>query len=78
VEHDEHGLLFPHENDEVLADHIVALLRDPVRAKRLGEAGRRRVRTRFSTGTFAANMNALYAGVLGDAPDAGIPRLESL
>jgi hypothetical protein len=39
-------------------------LRDRTWAARLGEGGRALVQTRFSTDQFAANMNAVYAGLL--------------
>lgn len=60
----ETGLLFPHEDHEQLAAHIVRLLRDRRRATELGDAGRRLVETRFSRAQFAEAMNALYADVL--------------
>jgi glycosyltransferase involved in cell wall biosynthesis len=65
VQDTESGLLFPHQDHETLAAHIVGLLRNGVWARRLGEAGRRLVRTAFSRTQFAAGMNAVYEGMLG-------------
>jgi glycosyltransferase involved in cell wall biosynthesis len=64
VEHERTGLLFPHEDDLQLGAHILALLRDPVMAARLGEAGRRLVQTKFTRAHFAASMSDVYARLL--------------
>jgi glycosyltransferase involved in cell wall biosynthesis len=68
VQDAESGLLFPHEDHEKLAAHIVGLLRDDAWARRLGEAGRRLVRTAFSSTQFASGMNAVYDGLLRATP----------
>lgn len=44
------GLLYPPDDPEAAAGAVLELLRDPERARALGEAGRRRVRERFATG----------------------------
>jgi glycosyltransferase involved in cell wall biosynthesis len=65
VVHDaESGLLFPHEDHETLAAQIGGLLKDRAWARRLGEAGRRLVRTTFSRTQFAEGMNSVYEGLL--------------
>lgn len=64
VTHEETGLLFPHEDDRQLADHLLDLLRDRAKAERLGSAGRHHVRTRFSAERFAAGMNEVYSRLL--------------
>ena len=64
IEDGETGLLFPHEDHEQLAAHIIGLLRDRQWASRLGEAGLRLVHTRFSTEQFGASMNAVYTALL--------------
>jgi glycosyltransferase involved in cell wall biosynthesis len=65
IVHDaESGLLFPHEDDETLASHIAGLLRDRALGRRLGEAGRRLVRSAFSSTQFAEGMNAVYESML--------------
>jgi glycosyltransferase involved in cell wall biosynthesis len=58
------GLLYPHEDHDQLAAHIIRLLRRRGLAHQLGSAGRALVESRFSRDQFAANMNALYADVL--------------
>jgi len=62
---EETGLLVPHEDDAQLAGKILRLVRDGERAARLGEAGQRSVRERFSREKFAASMAQVYCEVLG-------------
>jgi glycosyltransferase involved in cell wall biosynthesis len=65
VVHDqETGLLFPHQDHEMLASHIGRLLTDREWGRRLGAAGRRLVRSAFSTQQFAEGMNAVYESLL--------------
>jgi len=65
IVHDaESGLLFPHQDHETLASHITGLLKDRDWSRRLGEAGRRLVRTAFSSTQFAEGMNAVYESML--------------
>jgi glycosyltransferase involved in cell wall biosynthesis len=47
VAHGRNGLLVPAGDAAALADALVALLRDPIRARRLGEDGRRRALAEF-------------------------------
>jgi glycosyltransferase involved in cell wall biosynthesis len=58
------GLLAPHEDDEALADQLLALLRDPARARRVAAAGRELVERQFSARAFGENIAALYADAL--------------
>jgi glycosyltransferase involved in cell wall biosynthesis len=58
------GLLYPHEDDDQLASHILRLLRKRAWAQQLGCAGRALVETRFSREQFATSVNALYADFL--------------
>jgi glycosyltransferase involved in cell wall biosynthesis len=65
IVHDaESGLLFPHQDHETLASHVTGLLKDRDWSRRLGEAGRRLVRTAFSSTQFAEGMNAVYERML--------------
>ncbi|MEW6742802.1 MAG: glycosyltransferase [Planctomycetota bacterium] len=59
VLHDETGLLVPPRDPAALAAAVLDLLRDPDRARRLGEAGRRLVEERFT----ADKMVESYAGL---------------
>jgi glycosyltransferase involved in cell wall biosynthesis len=74
----ETGLLFPHEDDERLAHHVIRLLTDRPWAARIGEAGRRLVGACFSGTRFAESMNAVYESLLGLTPQrrarsSGVP-----
>jgi glycosyltransferase involved in cell wall biosynthesis len=57
------GLLVPPGDARALADALGALLADPARARRLGEAGRERVLREFSADAAAERVLELYAGV---------------
>ncbi len=56
----ETGLLVPPGDDAALAATALALLADPVRARALGEAGRRRVAEAFSLDAQVAGLMAAY------------------
>ena len=59
IEHGVSGILVPPDDDETLLDELRALAADPDRARRIGEAGRRR----FLAGRFSwrANVQAYLA-----------------
>lgn len=61
----ETGLLVPPGDVAVLADSIEAVLADPARARRLGSAGARRVRERFSDEQMVSEVLRVYDEVLG-------------
>lgn len=54
------GLLVAPRDSSALAGAIVSLIRDPVRARALGEAGRARVRTRFGADRMVRAVEDLY------------------
>jgi glycosyltransferase involved in cell wall biosynthesis len=58
----EHGLVVPAEDEGALADAIVSLATDPDRARRLGEAGRRRALEQFTEDAAADRIDAVYRG----------------
>jgi glycosyltransferase involved in cell wall biosynthesis len=58
------GLLAPHEDEEALANQLLALLRDPARASRIAAGGRELVERRFSARAFGESIAALYADAL--------------
>lgn len=60
-------------DDESLAARIAGLLRDPARAREMGEAGRRRVEEKFSTAAQLERTEALYERLLA-ARTADEPR----
>jgi len=59
----EAGLLVPARHPAALAEAIVSLLRDPARARALGEAGRRRA-PRYSAKAMLEALAKLYCGVM--------------
>jgi glycosyltransferase involved in cell wall biosynthesis len=60
----ETGRLCAPDDLETFARHLAALLADPQGARLLGDAGRRRVRERFSAGVMAAGFAALFEQTL--------------
>src|ERR687894_2861477 len=65
IRHDKEGLLVPPGDTDALSNALLALLRDPPRSRRLGEAGRRRVASRFSHATMVRQIEDVYRDVLG-------------
>lgn len=61
----ETGALFPVGDDRALAKGILALARDAVRRRRMGEAGRRRVLERFTLERMVSGMEFVYLQGLG-------------
>jgi glycosyltransferase involved in cell wall biosynthesis len=59
----ETGVLVPPGDADALAAAIAALVADPDRARRLGEAGSRRVRHDFSEQTMTARVLEVYDAV---------------
>ncbi|MDR3636663.1 MAG: glycosyltransferase family 4 protein [Isosphaeraceae bacterium] len=69
VAHDETGLRVPPENSGALADAILTLLKDPVRAHRLGHAARALIQRDFDPLAEVDSLVAVYRDVLGaEAP----------
>jgi glycosyltransferase involved in cell wall biosynthesis len=64
VRHGETGLLVPPGDDIALAEAIMALLRDPVRADSMGQAGRVRVSALFSKEVMMQQLKTAYELVL--------------
>jgi glycosyltransferase involved in cell wall biosynthesis len=58
------GILVTPGDHRELAEAILSLLDDPGRARRLGQAGRRRVEERFSIDRHLESVQALYASIL--------------
>jgi glycosyltransferase involved in cell wall biosynthesis len=56
----ETGILVPPGDGDALTNALDALLRDPVRARRMGEAGLARVRAEFDAKTLTARVLSLY------------------
>ena len=64
IEEGETGYVVAPGDDEALAARVVELLRDPARAWRMGERGRRVVEEKFSCEAQLANTEALYTRLL--------------
>ncbi len=62
------GFLVPPDDPDALARGLLRLFRDPGLARRMGEAGRRRIEARFSLGRFLAQIHQLYDDVLATRP----------
>jgi len=59
------GFVVPLDDDQMMADRVIALLRDPALAGRMGEAGRQRVLDCYDIHRNAQMMDALYGELLG-------------
>ncbi len=81
VRHRQEGLLVPPDDPGSLGDAIVELLRDPTRARALGEAGRRRMSSEFAHETMVARVESVYRSALGYPPardaEPGKPDLQT-
>jgi len=62
------GLLFPHQDDAMLAAHVISLIRDRSRAAHLGRNGRSYILANFNNEQFKRGVVALYNGVLHRNP----------
>jgi glycosyltransferase involved in cell wall biosynthesis len=60
------GYLVASEDHEAAADSLLKLLRDPARAKQMGEAGRTAAQTRFSADTMIANLIEIYRSLMAE------------
>ncbi len=61
----ESGILVPSRDPGALAAALVALLRDPARAREMGEAGRRRILERHAMERMVAAYETLYESLCG-------------
>jgi glycosyltransferase involved in cell wall biosynthesis len=72
----ETGYLVPSGDDQLMADRIVSLLREPERARHMGERGRRIVERKFSCEAQLRNTEMLYGELLASRGKV-LPRLHS-
>lgn len=66
----ETGLLVPSHNASALADAVESIVRDPTRARAMGQAGRRRAGQAFSVGAHAERVQGIYDAVLDGVAQA--------
>lgn len=64
------GLLVRYQDEEALAEAIILLLRNPVWAGALGEAGRRKVESRFTWRKIAGEFRQVYQNVLKESEES--------
>jgi glycosyltransferase involved in cell wall biosynthesis len=67
----ETGYTVPSGNDELMAERIISLLRDPAKARLMGEQGRRVVSEKFSSQALLRNTEKLYERLLSLSQPAG-------
>ncbi|HBP19375.1 MAG TPA: glycosyl transferase [Planctomycetes bacterium] len=67
--HEETGLVAPIRDADAIATHLLRLLREPELAKRLAEAGAKRVAEHFSTTSMVEGTLRVYRRLLGLDPD---------
>jgi glycosyltransferase involved in cell wall biosynthesis len=70
IRNNETGLVVPPSDSAALAERILDLLHDPVRARSIGEAGRRLVAEEFGVERMVAQTAELYRNVLAREPAA--------
>jgi glycosyltransferase involved in cell wall biosynthesis len=71
ITHSVDGVLIPEGNEAALVEELAALLRDPIKAKALGQNGREVVRARFSVDRMANDYQKLYEELLLTRGSAG-------
>ena len=64
VEHGKTGILVPPEDPQALAEGIIALLRDEDKARRMGQAGRKRVEEKFSVDEMVRRTQGVYESMV--------------
>lgn len=65
IQHGATGLLVPRGDAAALAQAIVRLLKDPGRARQLGEEGQKLVRAKFDFRKLVGRLEEIYLQVLG-------------
>ena len=77
VKEGETGFLVPSENREILAERILALLRDPALRKEMGEKARGEATGRFSPRSVIENTLQVYRQATGEVPSGSGEGYES-
>ena len=76
VRHHHEGILVPPGDARALGEAILHLLQNPTWMQQLGEAGRRRVLSRFSFTTMVEETQKVYRATLGWPPGSDMERRE--
>ena len=63
----ETGFLVEANDSDRMADHLIALLKDPTNAAAMGESGRRLVQERFARPRQIEELSRLYRETLSEA-----------
>jgi glycosyltransferase involved in cell wall biosynthesis len=66
------GLLVPAQDPAALADAIVGVLKNPLDAEKMGQAGRERVEAHFDVRVMVANYERLYGELLRMRPSSDL------
>jgi glycosyltransferase involved in cell wall biosynthesis len=74
VAHDRTGLLFPSGEEDTLVELLKIFLRDPGRARRLGEAGRQEVLAKYDLQRMAGDYERHYRELLSCLPSGAAER----
>jgi glycosyltransferase involved in cell wall biosynthesis len=77
VRHGETGLLVPPGGEQALAAAIETLVDDPERRRRMGRAGRERVRTEFGVAAMVEKTGAIYRAARASCADRASPAARS-
>ena len=62
------GVLVKPNDSAALAEHIIALLSDPVRREQMGQSGRNKTLAQFTWGRIVDKMEHVYHEVVGETP----------
>ncbi|NJP08009.1 MAG: glycosyltransferase family 4 protein, partial [Chloroflexaceae bacterium] len=65
ITHEQHGLIVPERQPQVLAQAIIRLLAEPALAQRMGLAARQRIETELTWDHTAARLEQVYAMAVG-------------
>ena len=71
IRHGQEGILVPPADSRALGDALLDLLRDPERARRMGEAGRLRAGTEFGHENMVRRVEGIYRAALADTKFSG-------
>jgi glycosyltransferase involved in cell wall biosynthesis len=77
IVHGESGYLVQSDDDAAMAEHVISLLRDRDRARRMGDRGREIVVEKFSDRAQLRNTTAMYERILARSRRAASPAVHN-